>query len=187
MLPSPPWFNVPGADDRKEERHEATRLYTANVPPAADPMVARWVVGIDSSTRCRWRARGGPGHGTPGLRISRGSPRGCVRGRRRRVLLCTRVRFRMSAPSSESFSMRSTVSGEVEVALHASINIRLGQRLWLALAAGSRFSPRGLGGRRPAEILRLDQTGAAARAGQGRQGPVVPGVRPRSVGRGGRF
>jgi hypothetical protein len=77
--------------------------------------------------------------------------------------------------------MRSTVSGEVEVALHPSIDIRLSQRLWLAPAAGSRFSPRGLRGWRPPEILRLDQTGAAARSGQGRQGPVVPGVKPRSV------
>ena len=65
--------------------------------------------------------------------------------------------------SSESFSMRSTVSGEVEVALHASIDLRLGQRLSRAPAAGSQFSPSRLGGRRPAEGLRREQTGAAAR------------------------
>jgi hypothetical protein len=47
--------------------------------------------------------------------------------------------------SSELFSMRSTVSGEVEVALHASIDLRVGQRLSLAPAAGTQFSPRGLG------------------------------------------
>ena len=47
--------------------------------------------------------------------------------------------------SSKSFSMRSTVSGEVEVALHASIDLRLRQRLSLAPTAASQCSPRGLG------------------------------------------
>ena len=62
------------------------------------------------------------------------------------------------------------------------LNVRLGQRLRLARAAGSWSSPRGFGVRRPAQILRRNQPGAAARAGQGCQGRVVLGVRSRPGG-----
>lgn len=76
-------------------------------------------------------------------------------------------------PRSESFGMRSTVSEEVKGALRASIDARLGQRLWLAPAAGARFSPRGFGGRRPNDRLgccdRIDRapqgTGQSTRTG----------------------
>jgi hypothetical protein len=43
MLPSPLSFNVPGAGAREEERHEPTRLDTANVKTPSDSMLAWWV------------------------------------------------------------------------------------------------------------------------------------------------
>ena len=68
--------------------------------------------------------------------------------------------------------MRSTVSGEGEVAVHVSIDVRLSQRLRLAPAPGWRSSPRGFEGPAAGGNLAIGSTG---RCGARRSRP--PGFR----------
>jgi hypothetical protein len=81
--------------------------------------------------------------------------------------------------SSESFSMRSAVSGEVEVVpctLPSTFVWANDCRLLRQRDRGSAVEAWGAGGRlRSCDGIKR----APRRAGQGRQGPVVPGVKPR--------